>query len=74
MVGHDDKFINGCMGKMIRYCLPTFFGYMTCVIQHHFAIRDFPEQTFPVVGTYGDEIGAWAGIIITPQPDGTAVV
>jgi hypothetical protein len=44
------------------------------LIQFHLCIHNFSKETFPVLCTDRDEIGAGLDVTVTRQPDGSAVV
>jgi hypothetical protein len=52
---------------------PFIGNHPSCHIQFHYPIHDFPEQAFPVLGADGDEIHPSLGVVVSLQPDETAV-
>ncbi len=72
MIGHDNKFIQLRIGKMGGNIHPTFTGVLSGIIQLHFIINDFPEQTITVLRTDRYKICAPSGIIVPAQSDGTS--
>ena len=74
MIGHHHPlvqldFLANCGGP------PPFLGNdFAGMVQPHLPIHDIAEQAFPVLCANGQEIGPRLGIIISPQPDGAAVV
>jgi hypothetical protein len=74
MVGHDYHFMANDVGEFfLRLAIP-FFHHATGVVQYHFVVFDFTEQTFAVLRANGDEIQAFRGVIVTFQANGTAVM
>lgn len=74
MIRHYYKFVQFNMRKMNRDIIPTLFHHPPRVIQNHFPVGDFAKQTFAVLRAHRYKIRAGLGIIIFPQPDGTAMV
>ena len=71
MIGHDHAFIHFYIGEMDQDIIPTFLDHPPRIIQPHFPIHDFAEQTFPILGADGDEIRPVLGIIVSMQTDRT---
>ena len=48
VIGHDDKRACFNIWKMIQDFIPPFSDNFSILIQFHFPIYDFAEQTFPL--------------------------
>lgn len=69
VVGHYDEFINIDAWIIGWYFIPNLLNHITCSIQPHLPVHDFPKQAFSILGADGHEIGPGLGIIVSPQPD-----
>jgi len=56
VIWHYDIFIQYNMGEMRRYFIPTLFYDFARIVQPHFAIDDFAEQTHSIMYADGHEI------------------
>jgi len=74
MIRHDDPFIKGSAGEMLRNVFPIICHALPGGGWMHFASADFAKQAFALVGYQGDEIRPRLGIIVAFQADGTAVM
>ena len=54
--------------------IPNGLNHFARGIQPHFPIRNVPEQAFPILGADGDDIRPGPGIIVSTQPNGSAVM
>ena len=74
MIGHYDKFIDRDTRPVSRQFIPDRKNHPPRVIQFYFALRHVAEQALPVLDTNRHKIGASGGVIVSLQPDGTAVM
>ena len=58
VVRHDDKFIDTHFRSHGGGAHPLFHYDLTCCVQKHFAINNFPEQKFARMRTYCDKVCA----------------
>ena len=58
VIGHDDVGAQFDLWKMIGDGAPMFIGNPSHCRIMHFAVDDLTEQTLPLMGDKGDEIGA----------------
>lgn len=54
--------------------MPTGGHDLAVFIQEHFPIHNVAEQVLPVVGADGDEVRPSLGVIVTGQPNRTAMM
>jgi hypothetical protein len=52
MVWHNNIFVQYRIGKMLWYFQPALLRNLSGIVQNHFVVRDFPEQTMPVLYAY----------------------
>lgn len=56
MIGHDHEFIQYHLREMLGYRTPAFLYDLTCCIQRHNLVHDFPEQWHPIMRADGNKI------------------
>ena len=56
MIGHDHIRTQFNMLKMPWYCTPTFIRDGSEIVQNHFCISNFPEQTIALIRNKGHKI------------------
>lgn len=69
MIRHHDECIYIEAGIMSGQFLPHRFDHPPDFVQRHFAIHDFPKETFSILRADGDKIGPSLRVIISSQPD-----
>lgn len=74
MVRHNDKFVQNDIVSDLVSLFPFLQHNPPDIIQHHFPIGNFPEQTFPLPGADRDKIRAGPGIIVILQADRMTVM
>jgi len=74
MIGHHHEGVQFHVLEMVRDFMPTRAHDFPHVVQPHFPVHHVAEQRGAPVGADGDEIRARLGVIVSLQPDGTAVV
>ena len=74
MVRHHDKCIAFNTGIMIWQLVPYRLNEATAVVQPHFPVYNFPEQTRTILRYDRDEIRARLPIIVFGQTNRTAIV
>ena len=74
MVGHNDKFIQCGVGKMVRNGLPTSQGRFTPFVQLHHPVQDSTKQMCSILRAEGNEIRSRPGVIPSGQSNRSAMV
>ena len=73
MIRHNNEFVQFHIGEMNRDFMPTFFNVLPLIVQPHFPVHNIAEQTNPVLRANSDEIGPLLRIIISLQPNRSAM-
>ena len=73
VVWHDNHFIQCYIVKMQGDFHPYTLGDFSEFGQLHFTVNDGSKQTSMVVRAYRDEIGRWLCVIVSAQPNRTAM-
>lgn len=74
MVGHHDEFINRDPRPVLLQFIPDRKNHPLRTIEFHHALRHIAEQEEPILNVNRHKVGATGGIVISLQPDGTAVM
>jgi len=74
MVGHNNMWMQNGMGKMLGDFQPAFVRHFSGVVQYHFFIFYFPEQTFTIMNADGYKIKSIVRIVISFKPYRFAMV
>jgi hypothetical protein len=56
------------------FCFPDHCYKLACFIGDHFAFDDLTEEALFVLRANRDEIRATAGVVVSPQPNGAAMM
>ncbi|MFO7817648.1 MAG: hypothetical protein R6V39_08230, partial [Desulfovibrionales bacterium] len=57
-----------------RDFIPNVLDHLPSIIQARFPIRNITKEAFPILGTNGHEIRFGLGIIVSMQPDRSAMM
>ncbi len=74
MVWHYNEYIQYNIFTHCGGCNPFICNNISRIIQHHYAIDDFPKQACVIMRTYRQKIHTRLCIIIPLQANGPAVM